>query len=356
MSALSNYAEAKALDIFFRGTAWSTKPSTLYFALLTSEPSDTGGGTEVSGTGYARVAVVCNTTNWSKVTVHGAALTNAATVAFAKARAAWGTVTHVAAYDAASGGNLILWKALEEPKTIAINESLTFDIGDLSFSFTGNIGYYLAGRFLNHLFCAVTFPTIATHYFALGTASAATGITGEGSGNNYSRKSFSNNATNWTAASATSDPQKSNAVAIDFATASGTWGGPLTSFITSADSSSIIAGTTFSRSAGDVLTSTSNGLVDGDLVRLTTSAADLPLGLATGTDYYVIEHDGASTFKLSLTPGGVAVTISDAGTGTHTITRQNEHVIWHGSLGISLTTVNSNVPGWSIGEFKLTLD
>jgi hypothetical protein len=48
MAGFSDYLEDKVLDHVFGGNAY-TAPSTLYVALYTVAPSDTGGGTEVSG-------------------------------------------------------------------------------------------------------------------------------------------------------------------------------------------------------------------------------------------------------------------------------------------------------------------
>ena len=48
MSGFSDYLEDKVLDHVFGGNAY-TAPTTLYVALYTVAPSDTGGGTEVSG-------------------------------------------------------------------------------------------------------------------------------------------------------------------------------------------------------------------------------------------------------------------------------------------------------------------
>ena len=64
MSAMSDYLENKMVDQLFRGQAAPTT-STLYVALFTAAPSDSGGGTEVSGSAYARVAVTSSLTNWS---------------------------------------------------------------------------------------------------------------------------------------------------------------------------------------------------------------------------------------------------------------------------------------------------
>lgn len=72
-------------------------------------------------------------------------------------------------------------------------------------------------------------------------------------------------------------------------------------------------------------TSTANfpsNILTGTRVRLTTTTT-LPGGLATATDYYVIRVSD-STFKLATSYAnaiaGTAINITDAGTGTHTVT------------------------------------
>ncbi len=88
-------------------------------------------------------------------------------------------------------------------------------------------------------------------------------------------------------------------------------------------------GDTFTADAGtDVITMTSttnipSNILTGTRVRLTTTTT-LPGGLATGTDYYVIKVTD-STFKLATSyanaVAGTAINITDAGTGTHTMSR-----------------------------------
>ncbi len=69
-AALSDYLENKVIDDFLRATAYSP-PATVYVALLTAAPNDTGGGTEVSGGNYARVAVTSATTAWNNTQASG---------------------------------------------------------------------------------------------------------------------------------------------------------------------------------------------------------------------------------------------------------------------------------------------
>lgn len=80
---------------------------------------------------------------------------------------------------------------------------------------------------------------------------------------------------------------------------------------------------TFTADNTDTCTAVAHGLQTGDgPVRLTTTAADLPLNLLTGTDYWIIRLT-ADTFKLAtslaLAFAGTAVDIADAGSGVHTV-------------------------------------
>lgn len=126
MAAMSDYLENKLIDQIFRGQAY-TFPATLHFALLTAAPSDTGGGTEVTGGSYARVAVTGSLANFAGT--QAAASTTASTgtsgttsnnntIAFPAPTANWGSVTHFGIYDAASAGNLLFWGALTIAKTV----------------------------------------------------------------------------------------------------------------------------------------------------------------------------------------------------------------------------------------------
>ena len=56
MAGFTDYTEDLVLDwLLTSGSA--TRPTAWYVALYTVAPTDTGGGTEVSGTDYARTAV-----------------------------------------------------------------------------------------------------------------------------------------------------------------------------------------------------------------------------------------------------------------------------------------------------------
>jgi hypothetical protein len=73
MSAWSDFAENKSstgfsglkpLAITGASAGAGTGPTALYVGLFTANPSDTGGGTEVTGNAYARVTVTSALTAW----------------------------------------------------------------------------------------------------------------------------------------------------------------------------------------------------------------------------------------------------------------------------------------------------
>jgi len=144
MSQMSDYLENKMVDLVFRGQAY-TAP-VVYVALYTAAPSDAGGGTEVSGNGYARVKAAAGAsqalTDWKSTQNDNLAssgntgnTTNTNAINFPTPTATWGTVTHFALYDAATGGNELFWGPLTIAKTINQSDTVTFPAGTLSVTF-----------------------------------------------------------------------------------------------------------------------------------------------------------------------------------------------------------------------------
>ena len=111
MAAMSNYLELKMLDHFL-GTSSTSAPSNVFLSLWTSDPTDAGSGTELSGDAYARQDI-----NFAAAS-GGAAASNA-TVTFPTATGSWGTITHIGIHDAATSGNLLYHSALSASKAIA---------------------------------------------------------------------------------------------------------------------------------------------------------------------------------------------------------------------------------------------
>jgi hypothetical protein len=128
MSEMSNYLENALINVTLRATAY-TAPATVYVSLWTSDPTDAGSGTEVSGGSYARTAVTFGAPS------NGVTL-NSADVTFPTATASWGTVGWIGINDALTTGNLLYHSPLDTSKTI--------DSGDIFKISTGNLSVTLA--------------------------------------------------------------------------------------------------------------------------------------------------------------------------------------------------------------------
>ena len=123
--SFSNHAENLVLDwLLTDGSA--TRPTAWYVGLFTSDPTDADSGTEVSGGSYARTAVTFSVT--------GNAATNTAGVEFPAATASWGTVSHIAVYDASTGGNMLFHTALDTAKVITDGDVFRLPTSQLTFS------------------------------------------------------------------------------------------------------------------------------------------------------------------------------------------------------------------------------
>jgi len=125
-TAASDYLENKLLEHVLKNTAY-TSPTTVYCALFTVTPSDSGGGTEVTGGSYARESITFGA-------AASGTISNSAIIDFGTATADWGTIVAVGIFDAITSGNLLFWGALTSNKTILNGDSFTFPIGNLDVS------------------------------------------------------------------------------------------------------------------------------------------------------------------------------------------------------------------------------
>src|SRR5947209_10085462 len=136
MAGKSVYLEDKWLNMW-KGTAF-TFPSSVYVALLTTNPSDDTGTAlvEVSGGAYARQAIV-GSSGWSSIApVSGGSgttpeqMSNAAVITFPTPTANWNNVVGVALYDAATAGNLLYWASITS-QTVNTGVVVSLAIGAL---------------------------------------------------------------------------------------------------------------------------------------------------------------------------------------------------------------------------------
>ena len=132
MSSFTDHTESLVLTwLLTNGTA--TRPTAWFVGLFTAAPSDTGGGTEVTGNGYARVATGTMSISGTSPTT----ATNAAAIEFAAASGGnWGSIGWAAIFDASTGGNMIAWAALSTARTINDGDVLRIPAGDLDVTLT----------------------------------------------------------------------------------------------------------------------------------------------------------------------------------------------------------------------------
>lgn len=112
-SGKSNTQISKILNAEFNAASYSS-PTTLYFALWTATLSASSTGStagEASYTGYARVAVTANTTNFP-TSSGGGNIQNATAITFAANGGTLQTMTYVAICDASSAGNILYWGSI----------------------------------------------------------------------------------------------------------------------------------------------------------------------------------------------------------------------------------------------------
>ena len=122
--SFSDTFETHVLNYVFTATS-VTRPTAWYLALFTSNPADDASGTEVStsGTAYARQSATFS--------VSGDTASNASAIEFPTATASFGTVSHVAVFDASTGGNMIAYAALTASKAIDTGDVFRVPGGDL---------------------------------------------------------------------------------------------------------------------------------------------------------------------------------------------------------------------------------
>ena len=121
---MSNYLENALINAVLRNTSY-TSPTTVYVGLFTSDPTDAGTGTEVSGGSYARTSV-------TMAAPSDGVSSSSADVEFPQATASWGTVSHVGIYDASTAGNLLFHTALDTSKAIASGDVFKIASGSLT--------------------------------------------------------------------------------------------------------------------------------------------------------------------------------------------------------------------------------
>jgi len=132
MSAFSDYLELKVAS-WVTGTSMGASPTTLYIALFSSDPTDAGGGTELTTTltGSAnRTAITLTAAQASGTTT----LKNGSQVIITSNASAGATASHMGIFDAATSGTNLLFRGVLNngtAKTIATGDEVRFNANAL---------------------------------------------------------------------------------------------------------------------------------------------------------------------------------------------------------------------------------
>jgi hypothetical protein len=125
MADFTNTLEERVLDWAFT-TGSPTRPTNWYVGLFEVTPTadDGTGGTECTGTGYARQSVT-----WTR---SAQTMNPSATVTFGPASGAWSTVNGFGIWDSLTSGVLLAFEDLTTPRTLGDGDSAEFATADLS--------------------------------------------------------------------------------------------------------------------------------------------------------------------------------------------------------------------------------
>src|SRR5258708_972299 len=130
-----DFYKQATLNALLRGTTL-TAISTAYVALYITEPNDAdSSGTELSGSGYARVPITNNTSDWAALTNSGTnspyQTSNINQVSLGTASADWLYAGWFSLEDAASSSPRILWGQLTSPVKGINGQAGIFQVGSI---------------------------------------------------------------------------------------------------------------------------------------------------------------------------------------------------------------------------------
>ena len=126
MAQMSNYLEEQLMNHVFRGIAY-TSPGTVYMALYSTAQTEADGGLELTGDGYARIALSVG------APVDGVSV-NDVEALFAAASANWLPIVAVDVRDALTGGNSLMYKDITS-SSILLGNQFRSPVGEFTLIF-----------------------------------------------------------------------------------------------------------------------------------------------------------------------------------------------------------------------------
>lgn len=114
----------------FKSKITPALPTAYYIGLSSTTPVIAGtGATEPTNGGYARVQL---TGNLGEPT--DGVIKNNKEITFAESTADWGTMTQYVIYDAATGGNLLMFGALLHQRTVEVGTTVKIKVNEITLS------------------------------------------------------------------------------------------------------------------------------------------------------------------------------------------------------------------------------
>jgi len=133
MSAFSNYLETQIAN-WINGSAFASSTTLsggTWVQLYTADPGD---GASPTGAVYNRFNVPANgwTIGTNGATPPATTITNAAQILITDNASPAATITHVAVFTAATGGEMLFYGALGSSKSVALGDEVRFNANNLT--------------------------------------------------------------------------------------------------------------------------------------------------------------------------------------------------------------------------------
>jgi hypothetical protein len=124
---VSDFLANKVVDRVFRGVLDWNPPASYWIGYTKTAPTNSTPGTEPTGAAYARQEVFADFSSWFSTSGDNdvsagtdGRIANAVEIQFPVPTGNQGTITHVQIMDAATGGNVLFWRALAAPQTLSV--------------------------------------------------------------------------------------------------------------------------------------------------------------------------------------------------------------------------------------------
>lgn len=221
--SLTNTAEAELLNHVLGGEPLSSRPI-LYLGYMVGTPTESGPGSEPGlNSGYDRVPVANNITNFPVCTNQIKIL--ATDVVFPEALSNHGLVQAVGIFDspAVGQGRMLAYSPLPAPVDITVGDSYRIPASSITIKFNaGGLSNYAKNGLLNKMFGDATFNLPTTLYFSYCTTTPTDAAPGtEPSTGGYARVGLPNTVQLFPHAS---EGIKTNAVEVAFPEATASQG------------------------------------------------------------------------------------------------------------------------------------